>query len=250
MKFLNVLLIGQASSGKSSFINTCATALLDENRIVTKVAVLEPMSSGVTTDFCAKPLKINEERFLPVRLFDCRGLHSLNGIHDDDIIKICEGNIKSGYKFDPARSISTDHDKFRKEPSLSDKMHCVVYVAAADIPKEMLADAKAADQLKTLRMYLSGENISQLLLLNKIDRLGIKNINTIFKNRMVKETCEGAKEFMDMPMGNILPMINYADDVLPVDMKDFLALYSLWQMMNKAYDYVTAQLDIPDGFYD
>lgn len=59
MKFLNVLLIGQASSGKSSFINTCATALLDENRIVTKVAVLEPMSSGVTTDVSRK-LKVLE----------------------------------------------------------------------------------------------------------------------------------------------------------------------------------------------
>ncbi|XP_062617939.1 uncharacterized protein LOC134279551 [Saccostrea cucullata] len=129
-------------------------------------------------------------------------------------------------------------------------MHCVVYVAAADNPKELLADQGAHEQLKKIRSALSAENVPQLVLLNKIDLLGIRDINTIFRNKMVKGICEGASEFMELPVGHVLPMVNYTTEQVPDALKEFLALYNLWNMMNKANDYVSCRADAPEGFHD
>ncbi|XP_062617942.1 interferon-induced protein 44-like [Saccostrea cucullata] len=250
VNFLNILLLGQSSSGKSSFVNSCATALYDANRIVTPCGVLEPQSESVTARLEAHPIKISSTAFLPVRIFDCRGLHDLNGVHSDDIKNMCDGRIKNEYTFDPTLPVRSDNEKFRERPQLQDRMHCVVYVAAADNPKELLADGRANEQLKAIRAVLSAANIPQLVLLNKIDRLGMKDITTIFRNKLVKETCEGAMEFMSLPLGNVLPMINYTEEQTPDSMKDFLALFNLWYMMSKANDYVGLQSDVPEGFND
>lgn len=49
IKYLNCFLLGQAASGKTSFINTTATALKDEKRILNPLTVFKSHGSSVTT---------------------------------------------------------------------------------------------------------------------------------------------------------------------------------------------------------
>lgn len=54
--YLNCLLLGQVASGKTSFFNTCLTAVKDERRMINTFAVLKPSVSSVTK-------KVNEITF-------------------------------------------------------------------------------------------------------------------------------------------------------------------------------------------
>lgn len=53
IKYLNCFLLGQTASGKTSFINTSATALKDEDREIAPLTVLKSSGSSVTA-------KVNE----------------------------------------------------------------------------------------------------------------------------------------------------------------------------------------------
>jgi septin family protein len=49
IKYLNILLLGQAASGKSAFFNTCCTALMNDNRMITANQVYLHTNTSVST---------------------------------------------------------------------------------------------------------------------------------------------------------------------------------------------------------
>ncbi|XP_062621505.1 interferon-induced protein 44-like, partial [Saccostrea cucullata] len=153
--FLNILLIGQAGSGKSSYINTVCTAIRNVKRIVYSAGVLQKSDKSVTSMNIPGSLVLSDGRWLKVRLFDSRGLHLHDGLHQDDILNLCNGHIKPGYEFDPNHPIKKGDPFFRDDPELNDKMHCVVYVANSDAPEGLFADEVASNQLKMLRSKLA-----------------------------------------------------------------------------------------------
>lgn len=48
IQYINCLLLGQSASGKTSFFNTCATALKDEQRMLYPLTVYKASGKSVT----------------------------------------------------------------------------------------------------------------------------------------------------------------------------------------------------------
>ncbi|XP_062613270.1 interferon-induced protein 44-like [Saccostrea cucullata] len=255
IKYFNILLLGQAASGKSSFFNTCLTAIINEDRLVTSSLIYQSSSRSVTTALEAIPMKTKEGKILPLRLFDCRGLNVEYGVPTEDIRAIVEGRVKSGYKINPVAPIDEDDPYYRKDPETKDRMHCVVYVANAENPAEQLTDHKTEEQLRYVRENLARQHLPQMVLFNKVDRLRISNthnLRDIFRSQDVKDTCTKAAEYMQIPLTHVFPMANYHEENLPTLEKDILALFYLLTMMQRANDFILrlTKDDVPDDFYD
>ncbi|XP_062613260.1 interferon-induced protein 44-like [Saccostrea cucullata] len=255
ISYFNILLLGQAASGKSSFFNTCATAITNDDRIVTTNLVYQKASKSVTTALESIPMQTKEGKILPLRLFDCRGLNVEYGVPTEDIRAIVEGRVKSGYKINPVAAIDENDAYYRKNPETKDRMHCIVYVANAENPSEHLTDHKTEEQLRFVRENLASQHLPQTVLFNKVDKLRISNSNSlrdIFRSQNVRDTCTKAAEYMQIPLTNVFPMANYHEENLPTLEKDILALFYLLTMMQKANDFIKrlTKKDAPKDFYD
>ncbi|XP_061186405.1 uncharacterized protein LOC133194466 [Saccostrea echinata] len=240
---LNILLLGQAGSGKSSFVNACLTALLQEGRVIKRAAVGAVGSESITERVNSYQLEIKTggiTKHLPVKLFDIRGLFKGNkGVRTEDIKKICEGHIKAGYLIDPKEGIKSDDKKCCQEPPKKGKIHCIVYVLAAD--EDGFVQDEVLDQFKTIKKICK-EDIPQLILLTKIDRLGNNDITQIFRDKRAKESCEQAANFLSLCPNDVFPQSSYNDEVVPCDYKDLITLFNIKTIMERANDW----LKIPD----
>ncbi|XP_048740059.2 interferon-induced protein 44-like isoform X2 [Ostrea edulis] len=240
---LNILLLGQAGSGKSSFINTCRTALRQEGPISQIAAVLKGGSESVTKNLKAYPMTVKDgdgHKELPVRLIDCRGLlDEKRGVQTEDIITICDGHIKNNYLIQPGNPINSDDPHFRVSPGEMDKIHCVVYVLDA---QNRMGNGFVLENVKKqfvkVREELGLRNIPRLILLTKIDRLGIKHIEKIFYDERVEKSCDEASSFLGFPQGDVLPQVNYCNDVIRNEVKDSITLFNIWTIIGKAKECV------------
>ncbi|XP_062582164.1 interferon-induced protein 44-like [Saccostrea cucullata] len=255
VKYLNCMLLGQAASGKTSFFNTCATALKDEKRVLAPLAVYKPSGGSVTSTFETHPLFTKDDKILPLRIFDCRGLHNVSGVTPEDIQLMVIGHVKSGYQINPVASIQSDHAKYRSQPNIGDRIHCLIYVVNADNPQSALADESAVEIFKRMRELLAPLNVPQLVLMNKVDRLRASlsdDISQIFRSEEVYRKFKVVADFMQLPDMNVLPMSNYHDETNPDPKKDVLALSNLKMMMDRANDFLQRQdtSSAPEDFYD
>ncbi|XP_061192162.1 interferon-induced protein 44-like [Saccostrea echinata] len=255
INYFNILLLGQAASGKSSFLNTCATAIEDNNRLITLSQVYQKASKSVTTSLEVFPLHTRNGQILPLRLFDCRGLNVEHGVPTEDVMLIVKGHVRNGYEINPEVSIKKENPKYREIAELKDRMHCVVYVTNAENPSEQLTDPKTEEQLRFVRETIASDHVPQIVLFSKIDKLRISNkddLRDVFRSQGVRDTCYKAAEYMQIPLMNVLPMSNYHEENLPTLEKDILALFYLLTMMQRANDFVSncAKVNVPEEFYD
>ncbi|XP_062575816.1 interferon-induced protein 44-like [Saccostrea cucullata] len=255
INYFNILLLGQAASGKSSFFNTCATAIEDSNRLKTLSQVYQKASKSVTTSLEVFPLHTRDGQILPLRLFDCRGLNVEHGVPTEDIMLIVQGHVRNGYEINPEVSIKKENPKYREHAGLKDRMHCVVYVTNAENPTEQLTDPKTEEQLRYVRESITSDHVPQVVLFNKIDKLRISNrddLGDVFRSQSVRDACYKAAEYMQIPLMNVLPMSNYHEENLPTLVKNILALFYLLTMMQRANDFVanSARGNVPEDFYD
>ncbi|XP_062573495.1 uncharacterized protein LOC134235376 [Saccostrea cucullata] len=123
--------------------------------MVKPAGVREAQTGSVTDRIQPHPLVDDKGNWLKVRLYDCRGLHIKNGMHNDDLAFLIDGHIKSGYKFDVEHPIKEGDPYYRTEATLSDKMHCVVYVANSSNPMGGLADDVAKDQIMKIQKTIT-----------------------------------------------------------------------------------------------
>ncbi|XP_061177265.1 interferon-induced protein 44-like [Saccostrea echinata] len=255
VKYLNCLLLGQSASGKTSFFNTCATALKDENRVLAPLSVYKPSGSSVTSTFETHPLYTKSDKILPLRIFDCRGLHNADGVTTEDVRLMIEGHIISGYQINPCVHIQNNHANYRKNPQFGDKMHCLVYVVNADNPNAALAGEKAIEIFANMRKLLAPLNVPQLVLMNKVDRLRAslsEDISQVFRSEEVHRKFRAVADFMELPEMNVLPMSNYHKETSPDLKKDILALSNLKVIIDRGNDFIQRQQknSTPDDFFN
>ncbi|XP_062598456.1 interferon-induced protein 44-like [Saccostrea cucullata] len=165
------------------------------------------------------------------------------------------GHVKSGYQINPVASIQSDHAKYRSQPNIGDRIHCLIYVVNADNPQSALADESAVEIFKRMRELLAPLNVPQLVLMNKVDRLRASlsdDISQIFRSEEVYRKFKVVADFMQLPDMNVLPMSNYHDETNPDPKKDVLALSNLKMMMDRANDFLQRQdtSSAPEDFYD
>ncbi|XP_076153674.1 interferon-induced protein 44-like [Alosa pseudoharengus] len=255
VEHLRILIHGPVGAGKSSFINSIDSIFQDH------------MTSGAIAEACAghsftkiyKTHKIKDGghgSHLPFVFCDVMGLErgDSEGVQIDDLIKILEGHIKEGYRFNPVHSCSQEEDKYNKDPSLSDKIHCLVSVIPADsllwcadsrnISDHAMRENDKAfiKKIKDVRERASKMGIPQVVILSKVDEacpVVNKDIQKIYRSKTIREKMKHCSYNTGVPLNCIFPVKCYHEEIdLNKDM-DVLLLSALKHILNQTYDHVT-----------
>ncbi|KAI4902000.1 hypothetical protein NFI96_003046 [Prochilodus magdalenae] len=178
---------------------------------------------------------------LPFILNDVMGLEQKpeDGIHPDDIVNAMLGHIQDGYKFNPASPISKEDSGFIREPSLRDKVQCVVSVVPACSISRI--DTGVINKMEAVRNKAVSLGIPHLVVMTKVDAecpLVNEDLQQIYRSRKIKEKMQDCSNKLGSPMKCIFPVSNYYEEIETNDTKDVLILTALLQIVKSAIDYV------------
>ncbi|XP_024134774.1 interferon-induced protein 44-like [Oryzias melastigma] len=234
-----VLLVGPVGSGKSSFFNSINSVFRGH---FTSQAISGKCPTSLTTLFRSRFLKAGREgEPLPILICDTMGLEDLqgSGCHLDDIISIVKGHIPDRYQLSPSGPLKPEAHGFRKNPELKDKMHCVTYVL--DASKISIMPQNMERKLKAVREMLNKQDITQLVLLTKVDEacpLVKKDIRNVYKSKYIKDLMQDAADHIGVPLSCVLPVKNYSEEVELDTNIDILVLTAVVQMLRFVDNYI------------
>ncbi|KAG9276842.1 interferon-induced protein 44-like [Astyanax mexicanus] len=165
----------------------------------------------------------------------------MNGLHSMDIINALKGHIKDGYKFNPTTPIKENSPHYRENPSLSDRMHCLVYVIPAD--KISMMEDQVFQKLKTIRdaAYEMDPDLPHVILMTRVDvvcSLTKKNLRYIYKSKIIKDKMLECQRALGVKMNAIFPVRNYHEETEINEDVNCLMLHALTRIVRWADDYV------------
>lgn len=210
IKKVKALVLGPQGHGKSSLINSFASVSANERTYVCNAADKE---SHVTTVFRCFDFP---DSFDHCVFCDVTGL----SLEKDatafvkNIEKVIDGHVKQGYTFDPEKkeTISENDPYYEKNPSYSDRIHCVIFVFDAskvnDIHKYILENTKSIMEILHLK------NIPVMAVLTKADTISshvAKHIEAIFRCQKVRAAIQDASKQILIPFPKIFPVVNTAE---------------------------------------
>ncbi|XP_060603206.1 interferon-induced protein 44-like [Ruditapes philippinarum] len=206
---LKALTIGACGHGKSALINSIASINAGYKTTVCNAA---PSNETVTRVF--RDIEFDDE-FGQCVFGDISGLPLSTDIDPflDDIKLIINGHIKSGYKFDPKKSISPENKEYYKEtPSISDKIHCAIIVFDSrhweEIHKSIIRN------VKKIMETLHSMNIPVIAVLTKTDKLSAQvkyNVESIFRCKKTQQAVNKVAEQLAIPAPKVFPVVNFEE---------------------------------------
>uniref|UniRef100_A0A673NPA4 Si:dkeyp-75b4.9 n=1 Tax=Sinocyclocheilus rhinocerous TaxID=307959 RepID=A0A673NPA4_9TELE len=193
IKTLRILLYGPQGAGKSSFCNSVNNTL--QGRITTR-ALAQSTDTGGSFTLKVKTLFLRESErereshghFLFFFLVPLKA-----GVHGaifatDDINRLLNGHIIDGYTFNPVSSITEGDQKYKRNPILKDKIHCLVAVLPANTVSVMHEDVFG--QMGAVRDKARDLDIPQAIIMTKVDEvcpLVKDNLEKIYKSKIIKQ---------------------------------------------------------------
>ncbi|XP_036413750.1 interferon-induced protein 44-like [Colossoma macropomum] len=241
---LRVLLHGPIGTGKSSFINSVNTVL--QGRNTTAALVDSATGKSFTTKFKIYRLKKDGPgSYYPFVFSDIMGLEpgSSEGVHTDDIISILEGRVRNGYIFNPVCPLDKEHPKYNRNPSLKDKVHCLVSVLPAD--KISMMTDEVMKKMKIVREKARNLDIPQVVIMPMVDQacpLVKEDVKKIYTSKKIKEKMKECSDRLGVPMNCIFPVKNYNEEVKNNFHLDILILMAMTDIIMFANDYVEDQV--------
>ncbi|XP_053392271.1 interferon-induced protein 44-like, partial [Mercenaria mercenaria] len=247
----NILLLGAAGSGKSSFINSIATA--SENRKVNLVPTAANRDH-VTTVLCRNKYYPAFEQYRKLEgkggtltnyvFADVKGLSGADtGIHIENIMNLIQGHIKEKYEFKDDVTIPETDDCFIKLPEESDKFQCVVFVFDCRF-NPSTTETLMKDIFK-LNSLLHNIGVPRVALLTHIDKICPKvrsDIRNTFYSKKIKEKLTRYAEVTGLPEPLFYPIKNYEDVRYPDPMTNIPLLLALEACLNSAMTYLRQEL--------
>ncbi|KAL6485200.1 hypothetical protein MHYP_G00072450 [Metynnis hypsauchen] len=232
---LRFLLHGPIGAGKSSTINTIKT-IFEGYPYTDCLTSSDTDATGKT--FTKKYQKVSFGKFA---FYDVMGLEKgqLKGVHSDDIIKALKGHIPDNYEFKQESLMCEDNRYYINNPTLNDKIHCLVSVMAAD--RVTLIDNEVIQKMKTIREEASDLGIPQLVFMTKVDQACIltqQDLSKIFKSKKIKEKMEECSNRLGVPVNCIFPVMNYHSDNNINEKLNCLMLEAVTQAVYSANNYV------------
>ncbi|KAK2817768.1 hypothetical protein Q7C36_021701 [Tachysurus vachellii] len=235
-----ILLHGPVGAGKSCFVNSVRTVY--KERIVFVAA--EETSAGKSCTNTNKTYKITDKDSvtLPFVFSDVMGLENQDesGIHLDDIINVLHGRVKEGYQFNPVSPLTDADPDYIHEPSLNDKVHCLVSVVDAN--KISLMEDEMIQKMKAVRKSALRLGIPHVVLMTKIDvdvcPLVTKDLAEVYKSRKIIEKMQEFSHTIGPPLKCMFPVSNYYEETELDDKKDVLILSALKAIAGFVNDFI------------
>ncbi|XP_036418090.1 interferon-induced protein 44-like [Colossoma macropomum] len=231
---LRILLYGPAGAGKSCFINSVQRALLGCNA---SSSLESSAGAGESSTLSIKSYKLKKRGggHYPFVFSDIIVLDpSKGGIHTEDIIKVLEGRILEGYKFDAASPITEDDPKYNHCPNLCDKVHCLVYV--------LPSDSTAPNVIEKIRKIQekASKSIPKVIVLTKVDKVSEmvnRDLRKVYHSKKIEEKVEDCSDKLTILSDNIHPVKNYHAEVNEDANVDVLILMALRNIVKLANNY-------------
>ncbi|XP_028666577.1 interferon-induced protein 44-like [Erpetoichthys calabaricus] len=235
-----ILLIGQIKAGKSSFFNSVNSVF--KGYPVFQATVRE--TGGSMTKHCRtyRVYDSNDEK-LPFTFCDIMGLEPYNdkGIIVKDIINVIKGYIPDNYKFDPteAKEICMT---CTEQPSLADKVHCIVYVIDANAVS--LWNNELQNKFEEILEEAHRLGIPQLVMLTKVDlacNFVKEDLTKVYQSRYIQELAIKVSQMVGVPVSSVLPVRNYwfeTDLNMKVDILILKALQTILRQAGAFFDEV------------
>ncbi|XP_078310080.1 interferon-induced protein 44-like [Crassostrea virginica] len=239
---VNIMMIGNMSSGKSSFTNTLRTALKKDCRHIDTTAVVYGQHHESVTSQLHKVNLYNGPDGKILQVFDCRGFPRQCGQQSafvKDLEKAVMGYIKDNYQFMEKTEIDANSPYFRENPTISDRMHCVLFVIKAT---DFLQETANYEVMNALRTFLEKHRIPLRIVLTAVDRLNLckshPQLKYIYWSKVVKEKVETAGYTFCLRNAYILPIANYVNETEPTITTDVLALEALDNILQQAVFFI------------
>uniref|UniRef100_A0A8B9GRP7 G domain-containing protein n=1 Tax=Astyanax mexicanus TaxID=7994 RepID=A0A8B9GRP7_ASTMX len=239
VKQLNFLVYGPVGAGKSSIINTIKTIF--EGRQYISCLAAQDSAKSQTLKFKKCDVGNTKDGFLPFTFSDIMGVEKENqcGVQADDIISTLKGHVKDDYVFNPISPLSGPNDYYLEHPSLSDRMHCLVYVIAAD--KISLIDKDTIQKMQKVRGTANGMDLPQVVFMTRVDvacSLTKENLRHVYKSVKIEKKMEECSVTLGVPMNCIFPVRNYYKETDIIEDINCLMLHTLTKIVHFADDYV------------
>ncbi|XP_060755403.1 interferon-induced protein 44-like [Neoarius graeffei] len=244
---LRIMLYGPIGAGKSSFINSVQRVLLGRNAMI---ALENSTTSGgsFTKKMNIHKLKMGRGERYPLEIVDIMGIEAQEGIKHDDIISVFKGHISDEYIFNPGVTIADDDPHYIKNPTLGDKVHCLVCVLPAD--SVSMLDSKVLDKMDHVRTSASLLGIPQVIVMTKVDKaceLVKGDLKKMYYSKKIREKVHECSSNVGIPLNAIYPVNTYSEIITQDPDIDLFLLIALRDILNFANDYVERELEKDDN---
>lgn len=240
--FINIIMIGETGSGKSSFLRTFTTALMSNTDIKDnyRVGPKEGREASVTKRIHLEPMYIGDKgQQLPCRFYDVPGIEqkeTLTDVELQDLQEIIDGKMILDV------DVHSDSDKQSESQGASSlvEAHCILYVihSKTDLKRNKPPSLEAMTKLKKSRNAEDG--IRQFVVITAIDQLGVPNddMKNAYSYRCVREYCEKVSVEFGLDLLHVIPVSNYFEEVASNDAKNAMSLFNLWRVFKSGKEYI------------
>ncbi|XP_022310669.2 interferon-induced protein 44-like isoform X1 [Crassostrea virginica] len=247
---VNITMFGGVGVGKSSFLNTVVTALINNPQRIYRDYKTAPSTTGIskTKAFQLDKLKVGDTRVVPIRFYDCPGINEdeYNTMNLDVLEAVIKGHVKEDSTFNPEEIRKKRGQSYREHPTFKDVMHCIVFVIPATT-NLYDRDDEALNKIRNLQQRINGpRDVKQVAIVTNIDRIGVPNVDmeSVFKYPNVKEFCEDVSKVLEIEIQSVYPIANYHEEQKPTAAKNALALMALWDMFKCGERHIKKKLEI------
>ncbi|KAK2850473.1 hypothetical protein Q7C36_009256 [Tachysurus vachellii] len=233
---LRFLVCGPVGTGKSSTINTIRS-IFEGRQFIDCLA-----AAGSTTShtLCYERFKIaNAGGSFPFAFNDIMGAEKDSGVLSEDIISALRGHMKEGYTFNAQTPLSESSHYYNKNPTLSDQMHCLVFVMPADTISTQ--DKKFLQKMKSVIKAASSMGMPQVVFMTRVDLacpLTKEKLQNVYKSKKIKDNMQKCSYELGVPLNRIFPVMNYHEQIHMNEDINCLMLDALTKIIYWANDYV------------
>ncbi|XP_030641300.1 titin-like [Chanos chanos] len=237
---LRILVHGPPGAGKSSFINSIDSIF---KGFISSGALADGIGGkSFTTRYRTFQFQRDED-WMPFVICDTKGLEEKGGMDTEVITKILQGHVKDKYKFHSDSTPSDQDRDYNPNPSLTDKVHCLVSVVPANTIS--LIEDDVFKKMRAIREAASDMGIPQVVIMTKVDDvcpLVKDDLKKIYRSAKVKEKIEVCHNALGVPMCFIYPVKNYHEENSLNPEVNHMLLDAVNSIMKLANDYMNALL--------